>query len=274
MAITGLAQFVWVSDLHVGSTVALSPKKFLLPEGNYFKPNKLQRFINSFWDEFWKRRWALKIPTVICFGGEAIDANHHNTPQIWTDDETVMAAAASDVLSPVTKRASRCFWVGGTAAHSGGLSRWDRLVMEKLEVPTLSASQVEYRDRAVISGVTFDLAHHGPSISKKVWLTENGVRAYAKNIILGCLAHRRSPPDVIIRGHVHVQNKQEVSLGEYTTRIAISPSWQLKTEYAYRVDSENDISDIGGIVAIVEDGKVHSLEFDSIEFNVTKDIVV
>lgn len=274
MAISGLTQFVWVSDMQIGSTVALSPKKFTLPEGNRFKPNGLQRTINSFWDSFWKRRWELGIQTVVCFGGETIDANHHGTFQIWTPDETSMIDAAVEVLLPVVNKATKCFWIGGTAAHSGQMSRWDRTVMKELGVSTLCSNQVEYRNRATISGVIFDLAHHGPPVSKKVWTKENGVRSYAKNVLLGCLSRKRQPPDIIIRGHVHIQSKQEVSLGEYTTRIAISPSWQMKTQFVYQIDSENDISDIGGIVAIIEDGKIHSLEFDSIEYDVTKDVVI
>lgn len=270
---TGLTQFVWISDMQIGSTVALSPRYFILPDGNVFKPSPLQQVINEFWDEFWQRRWQANLPTVVCFGGEFIDAWHHGTLQTWTIDETSMIDAAVMMLEPIVQRAAHCFWIGGTPAHSGGLSRWDRTVMRELGVHEL-ASPVEYRYRAEISGVLFDLAHHGPSPSRKIWTRENSVRSYARNIILNCLAYRRRVPDVILRGHVHQQMKQTVEVGEFQTNILTSPSWQWRTEFVQRIDSENDLSDIGGIVAMVQDGRLWSVDFDSIEFISTKDVTL
>lgn len=265
---------MWVSDLHIGSTIALSPRKFRLPEGNLFKPSKSQQIINRFWDGFWERRWKANVQTVVCFGGDLVDSYHHRTLQVWTTDETSMIDAAVELLSPIVTKSKKCFWVGGTPAHSGQMSRWDRTIMRELGVTSLTDSDVEFRNRIVISGVVVDVAHHGPRVSPKVWLKENSVRSYAKNVMLDCLSRHRLPPDIIVRGHVHVQDRQEVSLGEYTTRIAISPSWQWKSEFVYRINSETDLADVGGVVAILENGKVHSLDFDSIELDGTRDIVL
>ena len=46
--------------------------------------------------------------------------------------------------------------------------------------------------------------------------------------------------------------------------MVITPSWQWPTDFKFKIDTEEDLTDIGGAVITVEAGKVLDVAFDTI----------
>lgn len=259
MALKGATQVVWVGDTHVGSTVGLSPCHWQTDEQNVHKASKPQLKLFRFWNQFWDRRKKDGRPIVAILGGDMVDGDHHNTLQVWTNDELTQVDAAVDLLKPVVNLSEKAYLLLGTTAHVGQSGRFDSLVARELGIPAY------YHLRLSVGGVNFDLAHHGPNVGKRVWNLGNSVRSYGRSIELSNIMSGRKPPDVIIRGHVHKACHETIH-GNHTTEVLISPSWQLKTEFAHRVSTEDDLADIGGIVVGVADGQVTDVTIDMMQF--------
>ena len=260
-------QVVWISDLHVGSTVGLSPCRWKIDEENIHKASKPQLKLYKFWTQFWTRRKKDGRPIIAIFGGDVVDGDHHNTLQIWTNDELTQVDAAVDLLKPVVNIAKKSYLLRGTTAHVGQSGRFDSLVARELGIPAY------YHLRLNVDGVVFDLAHHGPGVGKRIWNMGNSIRSYGRTIEMSHALTGRKPPDVVIRGHVH-KSCHETLHGRHTTEIIVSPAWQLKTEYAHRVSTEDDLADIGGVVVGVYNGRVTDVEIDMMQFEQSESVAV
>jgi hypothetical protein len=60
-------------------------------------------------------------------------------------------------------------------------------------------------------------------------------------------------PHVVIRSHNH---KKADSGDNYSLKAFFTPSWTLKTEFAYRQGHELELADIGGLIFTIEGDKV------------------
>ena len=260
MALKGATQVVWISDLHVGSTVGLSPKRWRIDESNIHEASESQLLLLDFWQSFWKRRKKDSRPLVTIIGGDAVDGDHHNTLQLWTQDELVQVDASVELLKPAVNLSEKAYFLRGTSAHVGQSGRYDCRVARELGVPSYYHLQLE------ICNVLFDLEHHGPGTGKRVWNLGNTARSYARHIAMAHILRGVRAPDCIIRGHVHKAIYETVRDAGHTTEMIISPSWQFKTEYAHKVASEDDVADIGGVVIGVEYGKITDVTLDVIHF--------
>ena len=235
--LAGKVLVVIINDTHVG----LCPTGFYLDDGAEVKLNPLLKH----WNGFWQRRG---LPVVILFVADLIDGNHHHTTQIWSPNEEDMAVK---IFLPQVNRAERVYGVRGTPAHVGSAGRYDNAVMRELGAGKPSA----YHAEISISGVLFDVAHHGPGIGKKAWTAIS----YAKNVLFKRLLRRRRAPRVIVRAHVH--RKLHETVRDPHSGAIISPAWQ----FVHKIETEEDIADVGGTLVTVEDGQVLSVEFDCIE---------
>lgn len=261
-------QVVWISDTHVGSTVGLSPCHWKIDEDNIHKASKSQLALYKFWTQFWLRRKKDGRPMIVILGGDLVDGDHHSTLQLWTNDELIQVDAAVDLLKPIVNTAKKAYLLRGTTAHVGQSGRFDSLVARELGIPAF------YHLRLNVDNVIFDLAHHGPNIGKRTWNLGNSVRNYGRSIVMANMMQGRTPSQVIIRGHVHRMCHETIRDGNHTTEVLIAPSWQLKSEYAYRVDTENDLSDIGGVVVGVFNGKMTDVTFDTMQFEQSESVSV
>ena len=235
--LAGKVLVVIINDTHVGSTMGLCPTGFYLDDGAEVKLNPLQVELLKHWNGFWQRVWARGLPV---FVADLIDGNHHHTTQIWSPNEEDMVEA----FLPQVNRAER---VRGTPAHVGSAGRYDNAVMREL-----GGKPSAYHAEISISGVLFDVAHHGPGIGKKAWTAIS----YA---VFGLKKRRRRAPRVIVRAHVH--RKLHETVRDPHSGAIISPAWQ----FVHKIETEEDIADVGGTLVTVEDGQVLSVEFDCIE---------
>jgi hypothetical protein len=261
-------QVVWISDTHVGSTVGLSPKRFRIDESNVHEASESQLLILDFWHEFWKRRKKDGRPLVLVLGGDMVDGDHHGTFQIWSQDELVQVDASVELLKPAVNLADKAFLLRGTSAHVGQSGRYDSRVARELGVP------VYYHLQLNVSGVLFDLAHHGPGTGKRIWNLGNVARLYARHVAMSHILRGVRAPDCVIRGHVHKCIHETIRDNGHSTEMIIAPSWQLKTEFAYRVSTEDDLADIGGVIVGVDSGKVTEVTLDVVRFEQAQAVTI
>ena len=272
-----IEQIVVVSDLHVGSKVGLQPPIVYLSNDDEYHANPLQLEAWNFWEkDFWPFVWErgkkCKTTTVIV-NGEGIDGDHHSTNLIWTRDIMEQATVAIEILEPVRKRANSFFVLRGTAAHVGSMGAADEHIAKKLKATAPGKQEGNRRSayhlKLIRGGVLFDIAHHGPNPGRRMWTYGNELRSYCRTILLDCLVTKRRPPDAIIRSHIHHKVWETVRDYGHKCEAFLTPAWQWKTEFAHKVVSHEDVSDVGGLIIDVADGKIVHAEFKIITFSQT-----
>lgn len=276
--LTGPVQVVWLTDVHVGSLYGICPLDFHRTNGELIDLNPLQELALEHWNAAWDRRRADGRPLVLILGGEMIDNNHHGTYELWTPNPREMRLAAVQLLKPRVAEARYTLGVLGTPAHSGQSGEHDEQVYQELGVmktgPGLQlGSQVL---RIEISGVMFNVAHHGPPPGGRPDLMGNSARSYAKGVCDAELKEHRTPSRVILRGHYHrkvLERYRDQTTG-HIADIAIGPAWKWKDEFGWRVDSLNHISDVGMTVIGVDNGKVTDIDFDVVKTDQARTIVL
>jgi hypothetical protein len=229
-----------ISDLHIGSSVALCPPKFEIHSGRadetqVVEATKAQMWLWASWCDYWRYVWQLASEggekkkhriIVICLG-DVIEGNHHasnqNIPEIQDQ-----VAVAMQILQPVKDMSDAFFGVMGTEAHAGTNNDTEHGIYR-----TLEATEYDYQLTLNIDGVLIDAAHHSA--------------APGINPLMRILADypASSRPNYILRGHRHVI--VDTGANHPDTRMITCPSWQLKTSYGWRVDQRRR-ADIGGLI--------------------------
>lgn len=268
--LTGPVQVVALGDLHIGSTMGLMPKGFHNDDGNEIKLNPLQEALLAHWTGFWKKCKDSKIPTVVILMADLVDNNHHGTSQIWTTSADEMVGAAVQILTPVANLAHTVLGIRGTPAHAGAAGKYDNAVCREIGARVIDGQPSSYHLKTTISGVLFDIAHHGPNVGKKIWTRNNAAISFAQNVILTHLLRRIPVPGVILRAHVHRKMWQTVRHSGGQSEMVITPAWQWKTEFAHKIDTEDDVADVGCVIITVDSGKVLDVSFDCIELQQSK----
>jgi hypothetical protein len=146
--------------------------------------------------------------------------------------------------------------VFGTAAHNFGQGTSEIVISQRLEdkYPQID-TRCYYQAQCKILDKTVDIAHHGPSTGRRVWLSGNEARYYLRSIMLGDLTHGKTPPDLVLRGHRHVYIDEVVREGNYCSRIIIAPPLCLPGEFAIQVAQSSGKASVGILALEIENGK-------------------
>lgn len=266
--------FVAFGDQHVGSLTGLMPVNGVpLPNKAVLPPSPLQKEVAEHWDGFWRRRKKESNNIIAVNMADTIDGDHHDTVEIWAKPSDHVETAI-EINKKVRAIAKRMYGVRGTSVHVGDEGDADDVVGRYVGYDKVDGNYTNYHLRLNVSGLIFDICHEGPNVGSRAWNRENQLRLYAKSIVMTEMLNGRKPPDVILRAHVHKKAHVSVEVEGHVCEAFITPSWQLKTEYAYKVANAEHISDIGGLVLRISGGKVVDWFFDCMEFEDTKEFVV
>lgn len=246
---------VVVSDLHCGSTLGLCPPIVTLDNGSEYHHSKSQAWMWERWVERFKPAVAKAKrggASYLILNGDLVDGNHHGTTQILSGNPCAQAQAALESIAVLTAlKFDHIFVIRGTGAHSGPSGASEEGIGEVVgaERDPDTHTSSWWVLRLEIDGVRFDFRHHGRA-GQRPW-TEASIAAYLAHQIW--MEHARRGlrhPDVAVRSHVH---KFSDSHDAAPTRAIVTPSWQIKTEFAHKVATES-IADIGGLIFTVKDG--------------------
>lgn len=248
----------FVSDLHVGSSVALAPNRVRLDDGGDYVASKPQRWIYDRWVEYWgevsrlKDELSCEVVTVIC--GELADDNYHPTTQRISENKGDIIGASLAVLKPLRAVSDRIYATRGSSAHVGPSGGLDEAIAEEIgAIPDDAKHYARWIFRGVIDGVRVDAGHHPGTGTGRRHLQGNAANRLAVETQMGYLDMGLPFPHLVVRGHNH---RPEDSGQNHKVRAVILPSWQLYTDFGYRITSGSNPLPIGGHLALADSGRV------------------
>ena len=239
-----------ISDMHVGSTVALpAAKQYVLPDGQVLVASVAQLWLLECWQKYWREFHSIKAKrSAIIINGETVEGEHHAAKQIAGQAE-VMEAMAVELLRSHIGKVNKLYVTRGSSAHSKQQGMADETVARELGAVRNSAGwHSDYNWRIDAGGVLIDVAHHisGGGVP---WMAGNNVRRAVMSCILQAVQRFERPPDLLLRGHVHTTAQFEYA----NTKCIISPSWKLRDEYAHKISA--GIAPIGGLYILIDKGQ-------------------
>lgn len=261
------------SDHHGNSKLGLCPPVVQHDNGGTYHASRTQRAMWDAWLDYWEwvRTQAKGYHKVAIFNGDLgeLDAKRR-TYELIDPNKAVIENLLHDMLDPALKTVDRSLFIRGTQAHTGK-SAWleeaiasdtigaipsaTRKVYNGKEVPVMS----HYHFRGLADGVRFDAAHH-VSVSGIPYRRNASADKVAFETWLQYIRKGMKPPNLVFRSHVH-----EKIIGDWEeTRVLITPGWQMKTDFAYRVGRENEPAQVGGLLVLCDNGR-YTYEYKTYE---------
>ena len=238
-----------IGDLHIGGNTAIAPPTYTVhhlhpKESQTLKQNELQAWLWRNWLDYWDyvrelaggRRRKHRL-VILCLG-DVLEGVHHNSTQLMQEipDQTNLA---KEILQPIRDMADAFYGIQGTGTHAGLNGSEEKEVYQAID-----ATDYGQQLTLEIDGIVHDLAHHPGGASAKQWTSR--AASIAAEVALDYAQVGMKPPDYVWRGHNHVIDDSGLRLPNI--RTIFTPSWQLKTEFGYKVSSNKIRSDIGGFV--------------------------
>jgi len=232
-----------IADTHSGGSTALFP-----PDIRYFKhgaytPFSVQKDIFTHWMECAK---GLKIARkgkklVVVFVGDAVDGNHHGTPQFVTMLPNEQIAIHVELMKAFLTEAGfkygvdELYYMTGTETHVD--DNEDEIGRRLQAIPNGNIHTFDEL-KLEVNGRWLWFTHHGPATGRGV-NQGNALRNWLRDLFEECKQENLTPPDFVITGHVH-KPYYSVHVGRlngqyHSIHGMITPSWQSKTRYAYKV---------------------------------------
>lgn len=222
---------VVVSDLHVGSTVAVMPAEYETHEGQFVRPNPLQRWFLDCWGAFYgdASRYMDGDPFVFVVNGDAIDGDHHGTKQVWTKSMGDQRMAAVKLLRPWADIAHSLYVVEGTECHT---HNQEHLLAHELgAVRNITKNQSAWeRLDITIAGCPVAVRHHYPTTSRKhLQASQSSIQMADEQVRRARVGHKC--PKVLLGAHRHEPDMWT----DWFAMTLITPAWQGKTRYVNKV---------------------------------------
>lgn len=248
-----------MSDLHCGSSVALSPPKITLDDGGVYEASKAQRWLWDCWLDAWSRvekvRKAKGAELYVVLNGDLVDGQVKNSTQILSGNPTAQAAVVDAALRPMLDlNPDRIVIVRGTEAHVGNSASSEERIasgLKKDKRPIVcdpdAGTASWWHWRADLNGLRVDVTHHG-RMGRLPRTRRSNLVLYAWDIFDEHGESGDLHPHLCLRGHNH---KRGDSGDAAPVRVVATGAWQLKTAYAHKVAADS-LSDIGGILVVIE----------------------
>ena len=268
---------VVVADLHVGSSTGLCPRSGMaLDDGGYYKPSKMQEYLNDCWEHF----FGVYVPLVtmgadkriLVINGDAVDGFHHNTVALATNNIMSQERASASLIKDVAVNFDETYFVRGTEAHVQQSAQSDeRIAKEVGAIPDSNGDHARWQLWLDLNGVLFNIAHHLGTTSSAAYESSAPMREMVAGLVESGQWNKQMP-DFFIRSHRH--RYIEISIpsdNDKQITIMVTPAWQLRTPFVEKIDRMR-MPHIGGIVINIEDNcecrahhKVYKLPTQAIE---------
>src|SRR3972149_2029828 len=187
--LTGRVKVLGVGDTHVGSTLGLAPPKWYTTDGQNrieHTHSPLQQIVYEHWKSAWGRQFKTGLPLVVFNTADDIDGHHHDTFQVWSKAPREQSDVAVSLFLPYRQKVARWYACKGTPAHAGQSGTWDEYIAQQLgaDRPDDGGGFSSYMLKVEVSGVDFNVAHHGPRPGRRVWTLGETARQYAKTNVM------------------------------------------------------------------------------------------
>lgn len=247
----------FISDLHVGSSTGLCPGEgMFLDDGGIYMPSKAQLELARVWERFFEIGKGFKKikKRILVINGDMIDGAHHSTVALATNNIQTQEAAATRILSRVTKDFDRIYVTRGTEAHVQPSAQSDERIAIAIgaEPEPNSGNRAAWQWWLDVDGVIFNIAHHIGTTSSAAYESSAVMREMVAALVEAGQWGQRVP-DLFIRSHRHRYIELGIPSVKGKIQALVTPAWQLRTPYVERLDRMR-MPHIGGINIIVEDG--------------------
>jgi hypothetical protein len=163
-------------------------------------------------------------------------------------------------VKPFTARASKVYFIRGTKYHIGedGIIE-DTLAQELGCFGLKSFMKMEVN----VQGVRFMLQHKGPRPGSRRWTKGNSMRYFLNDRHIAATQRGTKASDIYLWAHNHEYRREAVE-AEYPgnnfheSKGYLLPAWCVANEFALANVGHLELSDIGNIYFIVEDGVAKS----------------
>jgi hypothetical protein len=243
-----------ISDTHAGCQLALCPPSFTLDNGGTYHQSELQKKLWEHWNYFWKK-WVPEVtkgePYIIVHNGDAIDGKHHDTVTQITHNLTDQIGIAMAVLEPVVK-AKKCvgyYHIRGTEAHVGKSGQTEEGLAKALgAIPDEIGNHARWELWMKLNGCLIHFSHHIGTTQSANYESTAPYKEYIESLT-DSARWGKQPPDVVVRSHRHRAIETRVPTKNGYGISLVSPAWQLKTPFTFRVSlGRNSMPQIGGIL--------------------------
>lgn len=240
--------------MHSGSNYALFPaNEWRGTKGNNHSPTSGQKKIRAQFE-----RYAAEVKTArkgkrvkIVHNGDAIDGDHHSSGDVCTVNPLEQAQIHVDLMGEFQKRidwqrGDEIYYTRGTQTHVNELENWIGEQMNAVPDGDFFVHDLLELD---VNGRMSVFAHHGPGRGDGA-NEGNPLRNWLRNIQQEATKDGKRVPDGIWVGHVHYPTYTTYvwrdKLNFNTIHGIITPSWQLKTTFGWKVASMKQ-EKIGGV---------------------------
>jgi len=272
------------NDLHAGSPVAPFPlRQWAMPDGNY-SPTILQKILykqlQDASEEIGRRRKGKRL--IIVKLGDMVEGLHHGSKQVTSARRAIHEAISLELMDRIDEWTGFTdgdleYFVAGTESHVEESE--ERIAKDRGAEAYMPSDLAGGRDgvyvfpalNITINGVPCFFAHHGPATGEGA-NRGNGLRNRIKNLYLEYLENNKTMPRLVIFADKHRKHYERVWRSEKVMIDAIiSPAWQVKTEFVYRIRPEA-LANVGcTCIEIKASGNIIGLENPFITIDVEQD---
>lgn len=232
----------WVvfSDPHCGSRLGLMDKDGFTPDqGGLVLPSPLQLVVWNWWQEMWNEWVPMATkhePFGIIFNGDALEGQPHRSTSHISINESDQFKMAKRIFEPLVAMCDGRFkFIRGTEAHVGKSGSSEEVLAQSIgAIPNLEGQFSRFELWQKVGGGLVHLLHHigttGSSAYESTAVTSELTSEYVESARWG---ERR--PDIIVRSHRHRCIEVRIPTNTGFATATVTPGWQLKTPFVYRI---------------------------------------
>jgi len=235
-----ITNWVVISDLHSGCQLGLCPPEGVqLDEGGFYLPSSIQQKVWAYWRDFWDV-WVPHVTEGEPFGvevnGDILDGVHHRSTHQITHNLTDQAKIAAMILQPIFDLCEgRMFIVRGTEAHVGQSgAEEERLACELGVVPNNLGQYARFDLWKTVGDGLVHFLHHIGTTSSNAYEATAVNKELTEEFNEAARWNERAP-NIIVRSHRHRSLKVTIPTAAGEAIAVVTPGWQAKTPFAWRV---------------------------------------
>ena len=245
---------ICISDIHAGCQLALCPPKVSLDNGGFYYPSRLQKKLWAMWREFWDEWVPMATKEedfILVVNGDAIDGVHHNSVTQISHNITDQIQIAKDLLLPIIQN-PKCvgyYHIRGTEAHVGKSGQSEEGLAKALgAIPDEIGNYARWEMWIKMGGKLINFSHHIGTTQSASYESTAPYKEYIE-ALTDAARWKNTPPDVIVRSHRHRAIETRVPTANGYGISVITPSWQIRTPFAFRIAlGRTSMPQIGGIL--------------------------
>ena len=243
------------SDTHLGCQLAVC-KRIRLDAGGHYEPSRIQKTLYKWWNTFWNE-WVPEATGgddyILVHNGDIIDGVHHRATTQISQNINDQKNLALEMLHPIVNlpHCKGYYQIRGTEAHAGLAQEYEENIAQQLgAIPNEDGQYSRYDlwlkfgEHSLLThfahhiGVTNSAAYETTAVLKEL------IEAYTE-------AGRwdKVPPDIVVRSHRHRFSKVELPSKNDNAISVVTPSWQLKTPFVWKMGmGRSSTPQIGGLL--------------------------